>query len=143
MEWIDQAKLLRQGGMRVLQIAEILGLPPGKVKDAIKPPPPPAPPPPAPVIETSYAPAPLPMRPKLPRRKTMERIDAICAEYGVTFEDIASPSRIPKYTKPRFLVCRMLREEMGWSLPRIGRLLGGRDHTTILSAVRRAREMQP
>ena len=73
----------------------------------------------------------------------MERIDQICAEHGVTFEDIAGPRRTVSIIKPRFLVCRMLRDELGWSLPRIGRLLGGRDHTTILWAVRRAREMQP
>lgn len=34
-------------------------------------------------------------------------------------------------------VIRRLREELGWSSARIGRLLGDRDHTTILASLKR------
>ena len=51
--------------------------------------------------------------------------------------DITGPDRSRLFTPARFAVCRALRNR-GWSYGKIGRMLGGRDHTTIISACDRA-----
>lgn len=64
------------------------------------------------------------------------------AEFGMTFEDIIGPKRSRKYVEPRHLIMwevkTKLRPEM--SYPELGRLFGGRDHTSALWAVRRIQE---
>lgn len=55
--------------------------------------------------------------------------------------DIAGPSKCVDTCLARFAVILVARET-GKSLSQIGRVLGGRDHTTILSAQRRAREIE-
>ena len=136
MEWIDQAKMLRQGGMRVLQIAEILGLPPAKVREVVRPPAP------APYVrETSHAPAPLPAYPyRTPSDKMMADIRSICAEHGVDWEDVRGHCRKRSLVFARRAICVYLRDVRGWSFPRIGLLLDGRDHTTIIHNVRMGRQ---
>ncbi|MDH2092647.1 hypothetical protein N5K21_28520 [Rhizobium pusense] len=61
------------------------------------------------------------------------------AEFGMTFEDIIGPKRSRKYVEPRHLIMwevkTKLRPEM--SYPELGRLFGGRDHSSALFAVRK------
>lgn len=51
--------------------------------------------------------------------------------WGVSREDIVSPSRFAKHTWPRFAIYCIAREH-GHSFPKIGKRCGGRDHTTVL-----------
>lgn len=51
--------------------------------------------------------------------------------------DITSDRRTAKVVLPRQVACYILRHCSTLSLPAIGRMLGGRDHTTILHAVRK------
>lgn len=64
------------------------------------------------------------------------------AELGFTFEEITGPKRARKYVEPRHLIMwevkTKLRPEI--SYPELGRLFGGRDHTSALWAVRRIQE---
>lgn len=60
----------------------------------------------------------------------------VAAKYGVTVLDIKSARRTRKLIIPRHEVCWRARHETLLSLPQIGRQLGGRDHTTILSGIR-------
>lgn len=57
--------------------------------------------------------------------------------FGVPISEISSKRRARKLCRPRFAVCLIARDA-GYSGPQIGRALGGRDHTTIISAIRRA-----
>jgi chromosomal replication initiator protein len=63
---------------------------------------------------------------------------AACTQFGVSREELVSSSRSPRVTWPRQLAMYLSRELTGESLPSIGRSFGGRDHSTVLHACRRA-----
>jgi len=61
-----------------------------------------------------------------------------CAKhYGVSVLDIKSNSRIVTIVRPRQVAMYLAKTLTQCSLPQVGRLFGGRDHTTILHAVRK------
>lgn len=55
---------------------------------------------------------------------------------GVSQRDIKSANRTAAVVRPRMIACWLMRRCTPLSLPVIGRKLGGRDHTTVLHAVR-------
>ncbi len=70
----------------------------------------------------------------LPRRQEIapERIlQAVAETFGVSVERLRSKSRAHKVALPRQVAMYLLREDAKLSLPQIGELLGGRDHTTV------------
>jgi chromosomal replication initiator protein len=72
---------------------------------------------------------------------TIERIQAVCADsFGVTVGDLLSHSRRPHLAWPRQVAMYLAREHTAATLPAIGRSFGGRNHTTVLHACRRAVE---
>jgi hypothetical protein len=56
---------------------------------------------------------------------------------GISRSQIVSERRSREYVQPRQTFCWIAKRFSVASLPQIGRLLGGRDHTTVLHAVRR------
>lgn len=56
--------------------------------------------------------------------------------YGTPVADLIGPSRVALFVLPRFVASYLCKEVLGKSYPEIGRAMGGRDHTTALSAVR-------
>jgi chromosomal replication initiator protein len=62
----------------------------------------------------------------------LQILTTIAQEYGVTMDELLSHSRSQRVAFPRQVAMYMLREESELSLPKIGELLGGRDHTTIM-----------
>ncbi len=62
---------------------------------------------------------------------------AACAEFGVSSDELVSPARAAKLSQPRQLAMYLARELTDASLPAIGRAFGGRDHSTVLQALRR------
>jgi chromosomal replication initiator protein len=73
------------------------------------------------------------------RERTIEEIlSATCEHFGVSSEEILSPTRSSRVAWPRQVAMYLSRELTGASLPAIGRSFGGRDHTTVLHAWRRA-----
>ena len=62
-------------------------------------------------------------------------IHEVAARHGVTVEALLGRRKYSPLPAARRAVCMRLREA-GLSLPAIGRQLGGRDHTTILSYLR-------
>ena len=72
---------------------------------------------------------------------TIARVQqAACTHFGLTSQDLLSASRARRLAWPRQLAMYLARELTDESLPAIGRLFGGRDHTTVLYACRRAHE---
>jgi hypothetical protein len=75
------------------------------------------------------------------RRNSVEQIRAIIrlvsSTYGVTATDIISERRSAKIVKPRQIAMYLAKRITLRSLPEIGRRFGGRDHTTVLHAVRK------
>jgi len=55
----------------------------------------------------------------------------------VTMEDLVGPIRHRGVVQARTDCMRRIRSRLGWSFPRIGKLFGNRDHTTVMHAWRK------
>jgi chromosomal replication initiator protein len=64
-----------------------------------------------------------------------ERVAVAC---GISRAELLSPSRAALPLRARQIAILLTRELTDLSLPQIGRLYGGRDHSTVLNALRRA-----
>jgi chromosomal replication initiator protein len=73
-----------------------------------------------------------------PRRVTVEDIQNLVAtHYSMTRADLLSAQKTAKVVKPRQVAMYLAKALTPRSLPEIGRRFGGRDHTTVLHAVRK------
>ena len=73
-----------------------------------------------------------------PKRVKIEDIQKLVAShYSVTRADILSSRRTATVVKPRQIAMYLAKTLTLRSLPEIGRRFGGRDHTTVLHAVRK------
>lgn len=64
--------------------------------------------------------------------------EAVSDEFGITVDELLSTTRSARVVWPRHVAMFLARELTSESLPSIGRHFGGRDHTTVLHAWRRA-----
>jgi chromosomal replication initiator protein len=72
-------------------------------------------------------------------RHTIGEIQAAtCRHFAISSEELLSSGRSSRIAWPRQLAMYLSRELTGASLPAIGREFGGRDHTTVMHACRRA-----
>ncbi len=70
---------------------------------------------------------------------SIERIqDSVCEHFGLTRDELLSGSRAARIAWPRQLAMYLAREHTEASLPAIGAAFGGRNHTTVMHAVKRA-----
>ncbi len=89
-----------------------------------------------PLPEGSLNPSLLPPAP--PRPATIRNIIAeVAAFHAVTADDIRSPNRQHRFVRPRQIACYLAKSLTKNSYPEIGRRIGGRDHTTVLHAIRK------
>lgn len=63
-------------------------------------------------------------------------LQVVCAAYNVTPKDMKGRKRIAKFATPRKVAMYLARRHTGCSYPELAEFFGGRDHTTILAAVR-------
>jgi chromosomal replication initiator protein len=71
-------------------------------------------------------------------------IMAATAEYfGLTMEDLCGSSRSRMLVTARQIAMYLCRELTDLSLPKIGQMFGGRDHTTVIHADRKIRGQMP
>jgi hypothetical protein len=61
----------------------------------------------------------------------------VCKHYGVTMTELLSSRRTANIVKPRQVAMFLCKELTPRTLPELGRRFGGRDHTTVLHAVRK------
>ena len=73
----------------------------------------------------------------VPRNRGTHIMREVSARYNISLEDIISKRRDQKLVRARQEIMYRLCTETDWSLPQIGRLLGNRDHTTILHGRRK------
>lgn len=59
----------------------------------------------------------------------------IAEYYNVALVDLMGKRRHKELVYPRQILMYLLRREMGYSYPKIGRLVGGKDHTTVIHGV--------
>ena len=77
------------------------------------------------------------------RRVTIEEIQKRVAEhFNVRVADMHSARRARAVARPRQVAMYLAKQLTTRSLPEIGRKFGGRDHTTVMHAVRRIEELK-
>lgn len=78
------------------------------------------------------------IKPQEPRRILIEDIQrAVARDYNVSCTDLRSARRTANIVRPRQFAMYLAKKLTLRSLPEIGRKFGGRDHTTVLHAVRK------
>ena len=98
-------------------------------------------PPPLPEFDLVLPPEPVvKLEPRLlsPTQKIIEEVSILT---GISVKEIKGEKRSWKYIRARHRAAYELKRQLGLSLPMIGRVLGKRDHTTILSAIKRHAEI--
>lgn len=64
-------------------------------------------------------------------------IDEICKKHKISLPEIRGNQRSREVVAARFEAYYRLSTETKFSLPQIGRLLGGKDHTSVLHGIRK------
>ena len=62
-------------------------------------------------------------------------IELVAREWQISVEALCGRDRSQKIAQPRQVAMYLLRKETDASLPQIGEVLGGRDHTTVMYAI--------
>ena len=65
----------------------------------------------------------------------------VCENYGLRMADMQSARRSRNIARPRQVAMYLAKQLTSRSLPEIGRKFGGRDHTTVMHAVRKIEEL--
>jgi len=77
------------------------------------------------------------------RQITIENIQRVVAEYyNIRVSDLHSKRRSRSITRPRQVAMSISKELTKNSLPEIGDLFGGRDHTTVIHACKKVEELK-
>jgi len=77
------------------------------------------------------------------RQITIENIQRVVAEYyNIRVSDLHSKRRSRSITRPRQVAMAISKELTKNSLPEIGDLFGGRDHTTVIHACKKVEELK-
>ncbi len=76
------------------------------------------------------------------RRITIDEIQRKTAEhFNLRLTDMHSARRARNVARPRQIAMYLAKQLTARSLPEIGRKFGGRDHTTVMHAVRKVEEL--
>jgi len=77
------------------------------------------------------------------RKVTVEEIQRKVSEhYNMRLADMVGPKRHRTIARPRQIAMYLSKQLTSRSLPEIGRRFGGRDHTTVMHAVKRIEELR-
>jgi len=64
----------------------------------------------------------------------MKLVQCVADDFNISYGELVGDGRSRKYVEARAVVVRVLRMR-GWSYPKIARLIGKRDHSTIIHAI--------
>jgi chromosomal replication initiator protein len=77
------------------------------------------------------------------RKVTVEEIQRkVCAHYNLRMTDMLSARRSRGIARPRQVAMYLSKQLTTKSMPEIGRRFGGRDHTTVLHAVKQIEKLK-
>ncbi len=77
------------------------------------------------------------------KQVTIENIQkTVAGYYKIRVADLHSKRRTRSITRPRQIAMALARELSNYSLPEIGEAFGGRDHTTVIHACRKIKELR-
>ncbi len=68
---------------------------------------------------------------------TAEIFGAVSKHYGISTSELVGHSRQRELILPRQIAIYLIREQTNKSLPEIGKIMGGKDHTTVLHSQRK------
>jgi chromosomal replication initiator protein len=68
-------------------------------------------------------------------------ISAVCEYFNIKTTQLKGARREASLVKPRHICMYLLKEDLGLPFVEIGNLLGGRDHTTVMHAVEKIKNM--
>lgn len=68
-------------------------------------------------------------------------ISTICNYFNLSSKDLTGPKRQKELVLPRHITMYILAEELGMTVEKIGQLLGGRDHTTVMHGRDRIKDL--
>ena len=71
-----------------------------------------------------------------PRMDGARVLSAVSAVSGIKLDNLTCQRRARRLARPRQVAMYLMREYTPLTLPQIGRIVGGRDHTTVMHAVR-------
>lgn len=81
------------------------------------------------------------MRMVIPNQDTVTTVEDIqrlaCGYFGIRLVDLKSRRRHRAVSFPRMVAMYVCRQRLGTSYPELGERFGGKDHTTVISAVRK------
>ncbi|MCZ6805480.1 MAG: DnaA/Hda family protein, partial [Deltaproteobacteria bacterium] len=81
------------------------------------------------------------MRMVIPSQDTVTTVEDIqrlaCGYFGIRLADLKSRRRHRAVSFPRMVAMYVCRQRLGTSYPELGERFGGKDHTTVMSAVRK------
>ncbi|NPV57069.1 MAG: chromosomal replication initiator protein DnaA [Anaerolineae bacterium] len=80
----------------------------------------------------------------LPQRSNIgpeQVIQAVAEAFNISLAQMRGSDRSREIALPRQVAMYLLREESNLSLPQVGELLGGRDHTTAMHAIKKVADM--
>ena len=78
-----------------------------------------------------------------PRKITVDFIQQKVGNYfGVTVNEINSTRRLKSVVRPRQVAMYFSKILTSYSLPQIGKCFGGRDHTTVIHAIRKIKKLE-
>jgi chromosomal replication initiator protein len=67
-------------------------------------------------------------------------VDLVARKFNLTVEKLLGRDRTKEVAHPRQIAMYLLREEAKISFPQIGEVLGGRDHSTVMSAIEKIKQ---
>ena len=77
------------------------------------------------------------------KRITIDEIQKkVSSYYNIRVDDLTSSRRIRTFARPRQIAMYLSKKLTTRSLPEIGRKFGGRDHTTVIHAVKKIDELK-
>lgn len=68
-------------------------------------------------------------------------ISAVCSYFNVSSKDLTGPKRQKELVLSRHFTMFILSEELGMTVEKIGQVLGGRDHTTVMHGRDKIKEL--
>ena len=86
-------------------------------------------------------PKPKPITPELAPKTANPVVTTAANMAGVSVAELLGNRRHRRLVEARWAVMAVY-SAAGWSMPRIGRMIGGRDHTTIMSGLRQAEQLR-
>lgn len=62
---------------------------------------------------------------------------AVCHHFKIGMNDLKSERRATSLVRARWVAMHIIKDNFGYSYPKIGRIFGGRDHTTVMHGIER------